>query len=145
MKIEESLKFLSDLQPLADDSELDQKVIEKYDDVRRFFLQNPDPRCIPLFLNSFGKGDGLGVYQLIEDVLLKYSSIQVIPHLQKSLQHPLPNMRYWSVQIAASFISERLLEELIILLDDEFDIQYHAVLALSLIHSPKVEKVFRDK
>ena len=71
---EEALKFLEAYQPLPSDSELSKNIniLNIYNEVRKYFLTHYDPRCIPLFLNSFGGRNGFGVYQLIEDVLKCY-------------------------------------------------------------------------
>jgi hypothetical protein len=85
MEKEDALKFLELHQPMPPDEEIDNELIEKYDDVRKYFLGNKDIRCIPLFLNSFGFIDGLGVYQLVEDVITMYEERDVVPSLIKSL------------------------------------------------------------
>ncbi|WP_253947920.1 hypothetical protein [Paenibacillus ehimensis] len=77
---------MKDNHPLPKDSEERFDIIKKYDEVRIHFLNNPDPKCIPLFLNSFGEGSGIGVYQHIEDVLLKYSTEEVLPYLISALK-----------------------------------------------------------
>ena len=69
MTVEQGLAFLNAYQPMPDDTELSEELVRAYDEVRRFFIEHPDARCIPLFLKSFGAGDGFGVYQLVEDVL----------------------------------------------------------------------------
>ncbi len=65
----EALSFLKAHQPLPDDDLLKEEEIQKYNEVREYFINNPDEDCIPLFLNLFGGKDGLGVYELVEDVI----------------------------------------------------------------------------
>ena len=103
MDTETALDFLSRHQPLPSDEDLSEDLIRDYDEVRRHFLENPDKRCIPLLLGSFGKGDGLGVYPLVEDVLAVYAADEVVPHLKVKLESSDPSIRYWCGQIAALF------------------------------------------
>lgn len=66
----EAISFLEEHQSMPKDDELKESEIKKYEEVRKYFLDNPDEQCIPLFLNSFGGKDGFGVYQMVEEVLL---------------------------------------------------------------------------
>src|SRR6516162_9871217 len=131
MTTEQALAFLQAHQPMPDDRDLSEALIRKYDEIRQFFLAHPNPRCIPLFLTSFGAGDGLGVYQLVEDVVRRFSRETVVPHLQHGLAHPQRSSRYWNAEIAAHFPSPALLELLgKLLTEDDEDLQTAAAIAL---------------
>ena len=119
MTSNEALRFLRSHQPMPADRDLTPEVIQHYESVRRFFLENDDARCVPLFLNSFGDGSGLGVYQLVEDVIKAYSASDVVPHLAVALASNCPGVRYWCAQIAAIFPTPDLIPQLAALLDDE--------------------------
>ena len=82
--------------------------IDRFDEVRRFFLDHDDPRCVSLFLQAFGNGSGFGVYQLVEDVLRRYPPETVVPALDEALRSPHSGVRYWSLQIALTFPSRSL-------------------------------------
>src|SRR5690606_955147 len=99
----EGLEFLSKHQPMPPDEELDQQLIDYYDEVRKWFILNPDPQCVPLFLNSFVKADGWGVSQLVGDAIIVFDKALVVPPLVKSLRNPNGSVSYWSAQIACSF------------------------------------------
>ncbi len=146
MNREDAFRFLEKYQPLPADSALTDGVFTQYDRVRKFFLENPDEASIPLFLNSFGEGDGLGAYQLIEDVLAKHSVQAVVPHLLGSLTSPYRSVRYWSAQIAAVFPDSRLVDPLAVLLLEvnDFDMRYAAVTALEQIEDAQILRVLRD-
>jgi len=94
MTVDEGLAFLQTHQPMPDDTALSEELVRVYDEVRRLFIDHPDARCIPLFLTSFGDGDGFGVYQLVEDVLRHFSRDTVVPHLKKALTHGRRSIRY---------------------------------------------------
>jgi len=110
MNADEALQFLAEHSPLPDDDDLSDELIGKYDEVRRFFLDHPDPRSIAPFLNSFGSGSGFGVYQLVEDVIRPFSPEKVLPHLLAALRSPHPGVRYWSLQMAPDFAGDTLIE-----------------------------------
>lgn len=139
MNSAQAIMFLQNNQPFSKDSEEKFEVIQKYNEVRLYFLNHPDPRCIPLFLNSFGEGSGFGVYQLIEDVLMKYSAEQVVPHLISALHSKHIGVRYWCAHIAASFPTPSLIPPLSNLLGDpDPDIRRAAITALSQIEDDRI-------
>ena len=69
MTKDEALYFLKSHQPMPGDENLSSELIGVYEEVRVFFKNNPDNRCIPLFLNSFGGKVGYGVYQMVDEVM----------------------------------------------------------------------------
>jgi hypothetical protein len=103
MDVEEALKFLAQHQPMPSDANLTQELMDRYDEVRRYFLTHEDARCVPLFLGSFGDGSGWGVYQLVENVLRRYPSSVVVPALGEALNSSYRGVRNWSLEIAMSF------------------------------------------
>lgn len=142
MMREEAISFLESHQPMPPTSELKQETVNKYEEIRRFFIANPDPMCIPLFLNSFGDGDCFGVYQMVEDVIEQFEPSDVIPHLAASLRSEHNSVRYWSAQIASSFPSPVLIAPLSLMLSEqEFDLRWAAVVALENIEDPRVVQI----
>ena len=63
MTTPEALAFLQAHQPTPDDERLHSQPepMPTYDGVRRHFVEPPDPRCVPLLLNSFGGWNGFSV------------------------------------------------------------------------------------
>jgi len=145
MDINQALSFLKEHQPLLSDSEVDIEEIRGLDEVRKYFIENPDPDCIPLFLNVFGQGSGFGVYQLIEDVILQFSNEEVIPHLVKSLLSDHQGVRYWSAQIASSFPDKRLIEPLSSMLNEQdSDLRWAAYMALGEIRDKAIFSILKS-
>lgn len=105
---EQALEFLRKHQPMPPELELTQEQIDQYDAVRQHFIKYPDPRCVPLFLGSFGEGTGYGLYQLIDDVLRMYPEHFVIGELAKALRSPHRSVRTWCLDMAMGFAHERL-------------------------------------
>lgn len=145
MTTEEALLFLEQHQPMPSDSELSQEEIKKYDDVRRFFMNEKDARCIPLFLNSFGYIDCFGVYQLVEDVICQFSTEEVIPHLKDALNSKQYSILYWNAHIASSFPSNELLQQLQnLLLEKDFDLKFATLTALGQFDKSLSEPIVRS-
>jgi hypothetical protein len=144
MTRDEALGFLRARQPMGATKELDEAEIRRYDEVRRYFLASPDSDCIAPFLNSFGDGDGFGVYQLVDDVMRQFPRSQVVPHLVRGLRSTHRSVRYWNAQIAASFPDNELIAPLTELLaTNDHDVEYAAITSLEAIESRQVVMVLR--
>lgn len=128
----EAISFLKEHQPMPSDADLKEDEIQMYEQVVRYFIDNPNERCVPLFLNSFGGKDGLGVYQMVENVILMYDKEIVLPHVLNGFNSLYDGIQYWCIQIAACFPDERLFEPLVtfLRLDDE-DIKLATIDALA--------------
>lgn len=136
MNRNEALSFLRAHQPMPDDSDLTQDLIDKYDEVRKFFINNPDNEAISLFLGSYGNGDGWGVYQVVEDVFYKCDPYYVTLEIKKILENPsvASNIRYWVTQVSAAFPDTKLKKGLEISLNsDNEDIREAAKISLDMI------------
>lgn len=128
----EAFSFLQEHQPMPSDDELTKQEIEKYEEVRKFFLDNVDVQCVPLLLNSFGGKDGFGVYQMVEDVILMYSKEEVLSHILNAFDNSCKYVIYWCVQIASNFPDADLFMPLIkILKYDDEDIKLASITALA--------------
>lgn len=127
----DAITFLEEHQPMPCDEKLGDE-IKMYEEVRRFFLDNPDEQCIPLFLNSFGGKDGLGVYQMVEDVFLMYDKEDVLPHVLNGLKSNYEGVKYWCIQIASDFPDASLFEPLSKLLEsNDADIKFATIISLA--------------
>lgn len=134
MTIHEASTFLQAHQPMQPDPLLDEQDLVLYNQARECLLDNPDPVAIPLLLTSFGEGGGYGVYQLVEDVIGKYSPLLVLPHLITALHSEHSGVRYWCAQIASRFPSAELIDPLARLIrEDSSAIAYAAVTAMEQI------------
>ena len=117
---------------MPSDDELTRQEIQKYAEVRRFFLNNVDIQCVPLLLNSFGGKDGFGVYQMVEDVILMYDKEEVIPHILDAFNNSCEYVIYWCVQIASNFPDVALFMPLVrFLKHDDDDIKLVSITALA--------------
>jgi HEAT repeat protein len=146
MTAEEALKFLEAHQTMPDDKELSQELIDQYELIRKYFLKQPDDRCISLFLNSFGEGDGFGVYQRVEDVIRLFPPWKVVPDLIKSLASSRRSVRYWSAEIASIFPDKALVDPLGRLLDEaDEDMRAAAAIALGQIKEKSARRLLVER
>jgi hypothetical protein len=124
---------------------LTEELMTAYDEIRLFFVGNPDERCVPLFLNSFGNGSGFGVYQLVDNLIAMFPSPVVMPHLVAALRSPFTGVRYWNAQIAALFPDPVLVPILCEMLrNDDIDAKSAAVTALGQIPGDDAEVCLRE-
>lgn len=140
----DAIAFLVQHQPMPCDEELGDE-IKKYEEVRKFFLDNPNEQCVSLFLNSFGGKDGLGVYQMVEDVIMMYNKDIVLPNVLEGLKSVYEGVRYWCVQIASDYPDDSLFEPLCeILKSKDEDFKYVAITALAqlALNGIKRDEVF---
>jgi len=145
MERNEALQFLRNHQPLPSDEDISEEILDFYDQVREYFLAHPDPECIPLILNSFGGVDGYGIYQIMGEVLDKYTLDQVKPHLLNGLNSPSRNIRYWNADIAANFPDSDFVKPLGKLLQDEDpEIRWVSILALAQIDDSRVIPLLKE-
>lgn len=146
-----ALSFLMEHQPMPNDQEITQEEIKRYEEVRTFFIDNPDEQCIPLFLNSFGDKDGFGIYQMVEDVIVMYNKKIVLPHILHAFHSSYGSVKYWCIQIATNFPDESLLSPLANFLQSEDqDIKAAAItaiaqLALNHIKADEILKILKEE
>jgi HEAT repeat protein len=143
MNIETAIQFLESNQPLPPELELGEKIIV-FDEIINFLKVNPVPEALDLLLGSFGDGAGFGVYQMVERAVVQYPYKEVVKSLKKHLTNSCQSVRYWNCQIASLFPSEDLILSLSNLLNEDFNIKYHAILALGQIKNSNSEKILRD-
>ncbi len=146
MNKEDALSFLKEHQPMPNDRNLDEGLISRYDEVIKYFLDNPDEECLPLFLSSFGEYDGMGVYQLVEDVILRFQHDVVVKYLLEALKSKYNGVKYWCVQICESFPDEKLINPLVGLLNDSNeDIKIAVITSLVQIQDDKVFSILKNQ
>lgn len=134
MNTEDALEFLRAHQPLPATGEISDEILSSFDAVVRHFTCVVDDRSVGLLLNSFGEGDGHGVYVTVEDALKVQDPDIVRAELIKSLKSLDGAVRYWSAQIAASFPDDSLASPLAeILAEGTIDEKIAAATALVCI------------
>ncbi len=134
------IEFLNRNQPLPDDEKLTEVLIGQYDEARKFLIDCPSEEGVRLILNSFGIGDGWGVYQLVEDAVAAVPPEVAVRHLSNSLRSPLEGVKYWSAQISANYDDEQLIEPLRSLLHDPSDdVRMAAVISIEKYISDKLK------
>ncbi len=144
MEKQAAISFLQANQPMPSDALMPSDLIKTYDEVRRYFIANPDTGCIDLFLRSFGEGDGFGVYQIVDEVLRQYPKSEVVPRLAMCLKSQKRSVRYWCAEMASEFPDPSLVEPLSDLLQEgDIDIHSAAVTALFTIPDAGVSSILQ--
>ena len=73
--------------------------------ILHLFEEVKDSRCIPLLINSVSKDTGLGMYEHIEFVLMRYPASEVAPHLRTALKQGNDGVKYrccwWACALGA--------------------------------------------
>ena len=145
MNKENALAFLRKNQPCPSDWEMPDGLMQEYDSVLKYFLSHPDKECVPLFLNSFGDGDGWGVYVMVEPLIEKFMPEDVVPHLACALIVGPKSVRYWCAQIASAFPSTDLIAPLCeCLKDNNSGVREFAAFAISRIQERDSLMILRN-
>ena len=107
MNAETHLEFLAAHQPMEDQP--GEEVMNRYQQAIRFFYENPNEACIPLFLNSFANWDDLLTFDSVQMVLRRFPASLVRPHLKQALESPSPAVRQWTLDVARYFVDDSFL------------------------------------
>lgn len=142
MNKEQALEFLRNHQPMPDDDDTNftAELLEQYDNIRIFFTENPCKESVPLFLNSFGKGDGSGIYTLIDGILFVNDEDFVIDTMSEILENPNISdaVRYWNTLFATNFSSVKFIKGLLLSLkSNDVGIKENAQYCLDLLNDSK--------
>lgn len=100
---ESYLEFLQLHQPLPLESELSAEQIDRFEEVRLFFVENHDDRCVPLLINAVNADGGFGVYQMVEDALQNQTRSVVVAELERALREGKDHHLAWVIEWATSF------------------------------------------
>jgi hypothetical protein len=110
--VESHLDFLRLHQPLPLEAELSAEQIDRFEEVRQFFVENHDDRCIPLLINAVNADGGFGVYQMVEDALQNQTRSVVVSELELALCQGKDHHLAWVLEWATSFESFELEERI---------------------------------
>lgn len=140
MNTEEALNFLASHKYMSIDEPKD--VIDKLEEVRKYFVKFPDERCIPHFLEVFGDHMGWGIYQLCDEVFNKYSCDKKLPYLKKYLKSTNKGTRWWAAHWSLSCPNPELTDELISISqsDEDTDAHYFSLAILGEIYAKNRDK-----
>jgi hypothetical protein len=117
MTTEQALEFLRRHQPMPSDWDIADHEGDTYVAILKHFEAHPDPRCIPLLINSVSPETGLGMYQHIKFVLRAHGTDAVAPYLRTGLVDGNDGVKSrcceWAVEVASWNLEDviRTLEE----------------------------------
>lgn len=99
LQIDELIFELSRISPMPDDSTVTQAVLDKY----RFTVEalaryaGQDKRIIEPLVNSFGTGEGFGLFWSALHALEKFPVSDTLAPLKRGLHAPSAGVRRWSI------------------------------------------------
>ena len=94
MNTEQALAFLAEHQPMPADGDISESECDAFCALLQHFEEYPDPRCLPLLINSVSNETGLGMYENIRFVLLAHNEGDVAAHLLQGLTHGNDGVKY---------------------------------------------------
>lgn len=109
---DQALAFLRQHQPLPPTEGMGADLLDRFEEVRRHFVDAPDERAIPLLLGALSQGDGHGVFQRVEDCLQQHPVHVVALHLAAVLREGRPESQYWAATFAMGCPHEDLIRPL---------------------------------
>ena len=98
-----ALDFLRAHQPLPADSDFDDdsNALEDWEVTIEYLIEHPCEEAIPLVLNSFGGGNGYGLYRDTLDFIKRFPIETIVPYLTEALRSPNVAGREMVAEIAA--------------------------------------------
>jgi hypothetical protein len=133
MTTEDALNFLRANQPLPDTKFVSDAILERFNEVRKYFQENPHPECVELLLGALGKGDGHGTFSLVEDAICNQDRDTTLQALEKVMAKKSVGL-YWHLQIASNYAQAAWIPIFASVLSfGDTDERFAAVAALGLI------------
>lgn len=132
------LPFIDDL--ISQLNQISPDVLEKYEIIVKEFSVLKDPKCILPLINSFGYGEGNGVYWSALHLLEEFSVEQVDPLLIQRLKTGKKGTRMWAAYMLSRSKNTSAVDALINLLKDENElVRRNAAVALEMIGDCKAK------
>ncbi len=140
-RVEQLISQLRALSPMPEDELLTEEQVDTYGRIIDELLQFKDPRAIRPVLDSFGYGDGYGVYWAAVHFVESFNEAEVLPHLIAAVQSPNPGSRMWAAALLGWGRYKDAIPHLLALLKDPKDlVRAHAVVALGSIGDESCRK-----
>jgi HEAT repeats len=145
MTTDEAIAFLQQHQPMPPDDDWSQELADEFLSVCKYLSKHPDLRTVPLMLNCFGNGDGLGLYSEVEVALDRFPVDVVVQHLRKALESSQVSVRRRCLEILPEYADRSLLPQIVrSLRSSDLEEQAWAANALGAIWTPDDRQIVRD-
>ena len=133
-EVDNLLTQLSTLLPMPDDELASAELLDRYAEIVDQLALYNEPRCIETLLESFGYGDGSGVYWRTLHLLESFDPDKVFPYLLAALRLENKGTRLWAARMLKRSGNAEAILNLIGILDDEAEhVRMEAVSALSVL------------
>lgn len=135
------IKKLEAMSPLPDDNTVSQQTLETYEQIIDELFSVKDTRVIQPLINSFGYGDGYGLYSSVVTLLENFDYQAVKPYLIQAVQKGEPGSRMWAAQMLGRARDEDARPYLSELLNDPAElVQSFAASALKKLDTTFVQQ-----
>ena len=139
--VEDIISQLRNLSPMPEDSEVTGEQLTKYDSLVNMLAQYEDRRCIKPLIESFGYGNGHGVYWSVVHLLERFTVQEIDPILLEGLHNHNPGTRMWSALMLGRSENRSAVPDLLRLLDDNKElVRAEAIIALGRFQVEDIRK-----
>lgn len=140
-QVDELIIRLQALSPMPNDHELTEKQLGEYHKIVYELTQLEDKRCIRSLIESFGYGNGNGVYWGVVHLLERFAVEETDPLLLSALQSENPGVRQWSALMLGRSENQLAIPRLLQLLYDSMElVRAEAVVALGRFHKEDIKE-----
>ena len=139
-EVDSLLEELRALLPMPDDTRVSNELLARYANIVEQLAGHEEQRRIEPLLESFGYGDGAGVYWRTVSLLETFDADELFPYLLEALRHGNRGTRLWAARMLKRSGSTEAILNLIGLLDDEAEyVRAEAVSALGVLGGPVMQ------
>lgn len=140
-QVDELIKHLQALSPMPNDHELTEKQLSDYHQIINELSQLEDRRCIKPLIESFGYGNGIGVYWGAVHLLERFAVEETDPLLLSALESENPGTRQWSALMLGRSENQQAIPILLQLLNDSMEmVRAEAVVALGRFQKEEIRR-----
>ena len=133
-KIDDLVSQLQRLSPMPEDSQLNEQLFREYELLVQEMSDFKNPKIIPTLIDSFGYGEGNGVYWKVLHLLEYFEMEQVDPILLERLKTGHRGSKMWAAYMLGRSRNNNAVENLIQTLSDTNHlVRRNAAMALGMI------------
>jgi HEAT repeat protein len=148
-RLQELLTRLKKQSPMPSDEEVTEEQVEEYEevlnDLQGSLNRKKDVSAVRPLIDSFGYGDGNGVYWTTLHILEKFANNDLLPQLRDAIRSGSPGSRMWaSLMLGRAQDHAAITDLLKLLMDAHEHIRANAVLSLSMLGDPSTRKAIEQ-
>jgi HEAT repeat protein len=142
-KVDDLITALRAISPMPDDDDIDaltEEILIKYESIVKELGELQDPKAIVPLINSFGYGEGFGLYRSTLYYLEKFDLGLLYPQLIDAVRTGEKGPRMWTTFMLGRIRNPEAVDDLIALLQDDYElVRANAAMALGMIRDKKAK------